>query len=653
MNKQQTLLADTARFPETPGVYLMKDAGGNLLYVGKAVNLRSRVRSYFLSDHADRAQIPGMLRLLDHIDLIVTNTGAEALILEANLIRKHKPKYNIELRDDKHYPYLKVTINEPFPRLLVVRRVERDGAKYYGPYTDVGTMRRVADFAKRIFLLRNCNKNLPLKRAIRPCINYAMKRCGAPCAGKINADDYQRNVGDLERFLKGKRKYLTKELEDRMASASSELRFEEAARLRDQIKLIGEASRPQRVDLTLTDANCDVFGIARGDRDISMAVLHFRDGLLMAAHNFLFKRDKWEISSEGNDSIVTQFYMLEDMEIPEEVIVPDNAGFSQSVLQDWFDMREDTDSTVMPNLIRHPHELQEIGYRRDKHGAGQARNDGGSDNHQHKYERARVHVIIPPKGAKKLLVSMAEKNALAYLLQKAPPNASQDVEDLQKALSLPVAPTVIEAFDISNLGESFAVAGMVQFRGGLPNKSAYRRYKIKSVEGQNDFAMMMEAVSRRLRRLRDDGESFPDLLLIDGGKGQLHAAMEALKDFENPPLIASLAKREEILFSPCLDEPLSLPETHPARRLVERIRDEVHRYAITYHRKVRDKQFSRSALENLPGVGKVRARLLLERFGSMKRLTAADVGEIAGVRGFSEEAAQKLKEALSSLSNSS
>jgi len=621
MNDQHALLDYVSRFPETPGVYLMKDADGNLLYVGKAVNLRSRVRSYFISDHADRAQIPGMLRLLDHIDLIVTNTEAEALILEANLIRKHKPKYNIELRDDKHYPYLKVTVGEPFPRLLVVRRVEHDGAKYYGPYTNVGTMRRMADFAKRIFLLRDCDMNLPQKKAIRPCINYSMKRCGAPCAEKINIDDYRRNVGDLERFLKGKRKDLTKELEDRMALASSELRFEEAARLRDQIRLIGEAARPQRVDLTLTDANCDVFGIARGDRDISMAVLHFRDGLLMAARNFLFKRDKWEFSSEGNDSIVTQFYTLEDMEIPEEIIAPDNAGFSQSVLQEWFDMSADNTGDINNNI----------------------------DNpNQHKNERAKVQVIIPQKGAKKLLVSMAEKNAHAYLLQKSPPSASQDVDDLQKALSLPYAPNVIEAFDISNLGESFAVAGMVQFKGGLPNKSAYRRYKIKTVEGQNDFAMMMEAVSRRLRRLRDEGGAFPDLLLIDGGKGQLHAAMEALKSFENPPLIASLAKREEILFSPCLEEPLSLPEPHPARRLVERIRDEVHRYAIAYHRNVRGKQFTRSALENLPGIGSVRARLLLKRFGSIKRLMEADVGEIAGVRGFSEEAALRLKEALAS-----
>jgi excinuclease ABC subunit C len=258
-------------------------------------------------------------------------------------------------------------------------------------------------------------------------------------------------------------------------------------------------------------------------------------------------------------------------------------------------------------------------------------------------QESRTRVVVPQKGAKRLLISMAEKNAHSYLLQKAPPDALHDIEDLQKALCLPKLPRVIEAFDISNLGESFTVAGMVQFKDGRPNKSAYRKYKIKTVEGQNDFAMMMEAVSRRLKRLEGEGGAFPDLLLIDGGKGQLHAAMEALKDFKDPPLIASLAKQEEILFSPCLKEPLALPQSHPARKLVERVRDEVHRYAITFHRKIRGKQFTRSALEDLPGIGKVRARLLLKRFGSIKRLQEASVGEIAGVQGFSEESAAKLK----------
>jgi len=592
----------------------MKDASGGLLYIGKAVNLRSRVRSYFFDGHADRLQIPGMLRQIDSIDLIVTNTETEALILEANLIRKHKPKYNIELRDDKHYPYLKITTQEPFPRLLVVRRVEKDGAAYFGPYTDVTVMRRMADFAKRIFRLRDCSKKLPLHRAIRPCINYAMKRCSAPCAGNIGADGYRTGVNDLTLFLSGKRNDLVAELEERMAAAAARLQFEDAALCRDQIKLIKDASRLQKVDLILANADCDVFGIARGDRNISLAVLHFRDGLLMAGRNFIVRRDSWDLSSESHDHVVPQFYMLDDIEIPKEVIVPDGAGFSRDVLQEWFDSQY---QQVNPNQQRH--------------------------------YRYHPQVTVPQRGTKRLLMLMAEKNAHTYLLQKAPPDAAQDVEDLQKALNLPRLPRVIEAFDISNLGESFTVAGMVQFKNGLPNKSAYRRYKIKTVEGQNDFAMMMEAVSRRLRRLTDEGAEFPDLLLIDGGKGQLHAAMEALKSFENPPLIASLAKKEEILFSPCLSEPLALPQAHPARKLVERIRDEVHRYAITYHRDIRGKQFSRSSLENLPGIGSVRARLLLKRFGSMKRLAEASIGDIAGVQGFSDESAAKLKEALAKM----
>jgi len=632
----QLLLDRISRFPETPGVYMMKDVSGGLLYIGKAVNLKSRVRSYFSDTHDGRLQIPGMMRQLNSIDLIVTNTEAEALILEANLIRKHKPKYNIELRDDKHYPYLKVTTQEPFPRLLVVRRVEKDGAVYFGPYTDVKVMRRVADFAKRIFRLRDCAKNLPLQRAVRPCINHSMKRCSGPCAGNIGTENYRGGIDDLIRFLKGKRSDLVKELEERMDAASAQLRFEDAALLRDQIRLIRDASRLQQVDLKLADVDCDVFGIVTGDREISLAILHFRDGLLMAGRNFLFKRDRWDLSSESRDHVIPQFYLQEDTEIPKEIIIPDNAGFSQTTLQGWFD---DQYRQNQQNNLAADHPLTSDTTVTNAVGAAAPGRPPPTP---------RTQVTIPQKGTKRLLVLMAEKNAMSYLLQKSPPNANQDIEDLQKVLNLPRIPNVIEAFDISNLGESFTVAGMVQFKNGLPNKSAYRKYKIKTVDGQNDFAMMMEAVTRRLRRLTDEGGEFPDLLLIDGGKGQLGAAMEALKNFGAPPMIASLAKKEEVLFSPHLPEPLALPPAHPARKLVERIRDEVHRYAVSYHRNIRGKQFTRSSLENLPGIGKVRAGLLLKRFGSIKRLTEASAGEIAGVRGFTEESAAKLKEVLNS-----
>ncbi len=598
---EQNIFDQLSRFPESPGVYIMKDESDKVLYIGKAINLRNRVRSYFSDSHEDRAHIPVMLQKLDHIDWIATNNETEALILEANLIRTHQPNYNVKLRDDSHFPYLKVTVNEPFPRLLVVRKVEKDGARYFGPYTDVRSMRRLVAFAKRIFRLRDCSKKLPLAKQIRPCINYSMTRCSGPCDKKVSEETYRNNVSDLIRFLSGKRNDLIRDLSRSMEKASEEYRFEDAAILRDQIQLIKDASKLQQVDLKLADTDCDVFGIAQGNRTIGLAVLHFRDSLLISSRNYLFKRTTWEFSNTSHDNILLQFYQDQQDNPPPEVLLPENGGFEQQVLQAWFDQQYSSKTTIQ----------------------------------------------IPQKGTKKILVGMAEKNALLYMVQKAPVSAIDDITDLQKVLCLPKIPEVIEAFDISNLGDSFTVAGMVQFRGGMPNKSGYRRYKIKTVDGQNDFAMMMEVVTRRLRRLQEENHPFPDLLLIDGGPGQLSSALDAIKQFQNPPFVASLAEREEILYSPCVSEPIRLPSTHPARRLVERIRDEVHRYAITYHRKIRGKQFGRSTLEDVEGIGKKSAQMLLKKFGSLERLKNATIEEIAEISGFSEKKARKLKEILS------
>ena len=600
LEHREGLLGQVARFPENPGVYIMKDGTGLPIYIGKAVNLRSRVRSYFFDTHADRAQIPLMLERLEKIDWIATNTEAEALILEANLIGRHRPPYNIDLRDDKHYPYLKVTQQEPFPRLLVVRRVEKDGARYFGPYTDVSSMRRLVVFAKRIFKLCDCTQGWRAGKLVRPCLNYSMHRCSGACAGKISPEAYRAQVDDLVRFLSGRRNHLLRDLELRMEKASTDLRFEDAALLRDQVRLIRDASRLQQVDLKLSDVNCDVFGLAEAERHSCLAVLLFREGLLISSRHFLFKRSLWDLPTTSHDSVILQFYQERSLDPPPEIVLPEDKGFSTEALAQGL--------------------------------SGQF--DG------------RIDVHVAQKGIKRQLVAMAEKNARLQLAQKIPPSADEDCADLQKALHLPRLPETIEAFDISNLGEAFAVAGMVQFKSGVANKSGYRRFKIKTVDGQNDFAMMMEAVSRRLTRLRDEGQKFPDLLLIDGGKGQLSAAMAALASFENPPQIASLAKKEETLFSPFLDEPLTLPVMHPARRLVERIRNEVHRYAIGYHRKVRGKQFSRSGIEDVPGIGQAKAKLLLKTFGSVKRLKATPPEDIANVPGFTLEKALKLKEAL-------
>ncbi len=599
MNRRE-LLESINGFPREPGVYIMKDAAGRILYIGKAVNLRSRVKSYFLDGHEDRPQIPVMLSRLSTVEWIATANETEALILEANLVRQNKPRYNVELKDDKHYPYLKVTVNEPFPRLYVTRRVVKDGARYFGPYTDVRAMRNVMALAKRIFKIRDCRKRLPLKQPIRPCINYAIGRCSGACGAKISQEDYFENVRMLLRFLRGQRTGIVSELKERMEKAAESLQYEKAAAIRDQLRLITQSPRLQQVDLRAPDADTDVFGIYRGDRHMCLCVLSFREGLLLNRRHFLFRRQSWDIAGEDPEMLVTQYYANAVEEPPRELLLPLSGNFNQQLLERWLE--------------------SETG--------------------------RRVAVLVPQKGVKTQLVAMAEKNARLYSMQNVAPNAEADLKDLRAALNLPRLPEIIEAFDISNLGESFTVAGMVRFTGGAPDKAHYRRYKIKTVEGQNDFAMMMEAVERRLRRLSKEGRDFPDLLLIDGGKGQLNAAIEALRGFDDPPMIASLAKQEEILFSPFTADPVRLPENHPARRLVQRIRDEVHRWAITYHRNLRGKQFKRSTLQDIPGLGPKKAAALLRHFGSATAVKKASVEEIAQAPGFGPESAKKLKDTL-------
>lgn len=600
MNRNE-IRESLSRFPRSPGVYLMKDAADRILYIGKAVNLRSRVRSYFVDTHADRVQIPTMLRKVDHIDWIATTNEEEALILEANLVREHKPPYNVDLKDDKRYPYLKVTVNEPFPRLLVARRVRRDGAKYFGPYTDVATMRRMATHAKRVLKIRDCAKKLPLRKPIRPCINYSIGRCSGACGAKITEEAYRENVNLLLELLRGRNDEVVARLERRMHEASERLAFEEAASLRDQIELLRRGPRLQRVDLLAADADTDVFGVHEGDRHICLCVLSFRRGLLMSKRHFLIKRAVWSVTRGSADAVVLQYYQEKADDPPREVILPSGAEFDVALLEHWFAAQLDR----------------------------------------------KVVTTVPRRGRKAELVRMAERNARLYLAQKAPASAEDDIRDMQRILMLPRLPEVIEAFDISNLGGSFAVAGMVRYVDGVPHKAGYRRYKIRTVEGQDDFAMMMEVVSRRLERLEREGKPFPDLLLIDGGKGQLSAAARPLRRFDPPPMIVSLAKREETLHSPFVELPVRLPASHPVRRLAERIRDDVHRFAVTYHRTIRDKQFRGSSLEKVPGIGASRARALLRTFGSVKRIREATVEELVARGGIPERVARNVHAILS------
>jgi excinuclease ABC subunit C len=601
----QNIIASINTFPETPGVYLMKDEVNNIIYIGKASNLKNRVRSYFLDKHEDRPQIPFMLSKLHHIDWIVTRNETEAIILEANLIRKHKPKFNIELKDDKHFPYIKVTINEKYPRILIVRKIEDDGAKYFGPYTDVRAMRRLVNFSKKIFKIRDCNKNLPLKKNLRPCINFNIGICSGICAEKISISDYYSKTQMLIQFLSGKRKNLLENLRQQMKKASEDLRFEEAALLRDQINLIENASNMQKVDLNSPDFDCDVFGFYKSEKDISLAVLKVLEGLLISCNRFIFKQNDLDDQSFYVEGIILQYY-LEKNELPaKEVLVSKDVNVNVDVMNDVFKRK-------------------------------------GWNN---------VNVIIPVKGDKRKLCEMAEKNARLYLIQKISVNIDIDLNELKNILYLPKIPKIIEAFDISNLGQSYAVASMVRFKNQTPDKSGYRRYKIKTIEGQNDFAMINEVVSRRLLRQKEENKAFADLYLIDGGLGQLHAAIDACKVVENPPMIISIAKKEETIFSPYCNSPIRLDSSHPVRRFLERIRDEAHRFAISYHRTLRGKTLTISALESIPGIGKKTIINILKHFGSLKRTKEADVEEISKVKGISKEKAKEIKAFLEKFSN--
>ena len=469
-----SILESVERFPRNPGVYIMKDYADTPIYIGKAVDLKNRVRSYFFDTHADRPHITVMLQRLHHIEWIVTNSETEALILEANLIRKHKPHFNIDLKDDKHYPYLKITVNEPFPRVLVVRRIEQDAALYFGPYTDARALHNLVHYARRIFRIRDCKRTLPLARPVRPCVNFAIGRCSGACAMKISQTQYCLGVEAFIQFLKGRRRECGRQLRALMQQASAETRFEEAALLRDQIRLIENASMAQKADLAAPDIDCDVLGIYKGDRSLCLAILHFREGLLLAVRQFVIERQAWEIAGADREAALLQYYAQPQREAPPLLCIPEGEGFDAALIEQWF-LRE---------------------------------------------RSAEVRVVAPQKGEKKRLMEMAEKNARLYLMQKLPPRPLEDISDLQGLLGLPRLPRVIEAFDISNIGGAFSVAGMVHFVDGVAEKSQYRRYKIKTIEGPNDFAMMMEAVSRRLSRLRKEGRVFPDCLLIDGGVGQ-------------------------------------------------------------------------------------------------------------------------------------
>jgi len=577
--------------PDKPGVYLMKDDQGRIIYVGKAVLLTNRVRSYFQSSRNHSAKVQAMVARIADLEYIVTGSEVEALILECNLIKKHRPKYNISLRDDKTYPYIKVTAQEEFPRLYVTRRVQKDGARYFGPYTNAGSVHEVIQLMRKLFPLRSCRT----LTARRPCLEYHIKRCLAPCASMVDSAVYQGMIKEVCLLLEGRSDTVIRSLKKRMEVAAENLEFELAAKLRDQLAAVEQVRRKQNIVTGAGDQ--DVIGLARSALGTCAQVFFIRSGNMVGRDHFLLAGSE----QEDDDAVLTAFmkqYYNQASFVPKEVLLP-LAINEQELLADW---------------------LSQL-------------------------KGSRVAVEVPKRGTKKEIVRMAGDNAAIVLSEqeaKIKAHSAQTLEaiaDLGRYLGLAVVPERMECFDISHIQGAETVASMVVFDGGMPKKEDYRRYKLQTVEGKpDDFKSMQEVVGRRYA---DASQPIPDLIIIDGGKGQLSSALQIIRGsgLTDVPVIG-LAKEFEHIFREGDSEPLILPRHSQALYLIQRIRDEAHRFAITYHRKLRSKRNMASILDHVAGIGAARRKALWDAFGTLAKIKAATVEELAAVPSMTIPAAQ-------------
>jgi excinuclease ABC subunit C len=595
----ESILEKIPHLPESPGVYLWRDREGTVLYVGKAKRLRSRVRSYVAQDHVESVKTRALMLGAANLETIVVPTEAEALILEANLIKEYHPKYNIALRDDKSYPYIKVTVSEPFPRVWVTRHLQDDGSRYFGPYTDVGAMRRALNVVKRIFTVRSCNFDMPRQMPERPCLDYYIKRCKAPCILAQTQGEYKAMIDEVLVFLEGRTDEVARRVRDRMNLAVESLDFERAAELRDALRHLEQMSEPTAV-LSIEGGDRDVIGYARDGDDAAIALMRIRGGKLLAReHQFL------ENVEDETDAAVLEAYLagsylpLEDRAA--ELLVP-------------FDPEE--------------RELVESSLQRSK-----------------------IHT--PQRGPRRELVDLATQNArhlleeLRLTGEEAEERAGDPIYELQRQLGLQKVPRALVCFDISHAQGTDTVASCVWFQNGRPYRAEYRKFKIKTVEGIDDFASMNEIVTRYFTRRIEEEKPLPDLVVIDGGKGQLNAAHAALSalGLAAMPMI-SLAKREEEIFMIGRSESLRLSRRSPALRVLQQARDEAHRFAITFQRKRRAMRTVTSELMKVPGIGDAKRRALLEAFGSLQGVREAPVEAIAALPGFGRKTADRIVAAL-------
>ncbi len=573
--------------PVRPGVYLFKDASGRILYVGKARVLRDRVRSYFQAGRPHDPRLLAMISEIDDLDLVLTDTEMEALALENNLIKRHKPHYNVLLRDDKNHPYLKLTLAEEYPRIYVVRRSAEDGNAYGGPYIPARLGRQTASLVHRLFGIRSCKETLNGRRP-RPCLQHQIGRCVAPCVATVcTPERYRRACDDARLFLEGRTDDVVKRMKETMAAAAREERYEEAARLRDQIRTLERLDTPQKITTTDLEER-DLFGVfVEGDR-AALQVFAVRDGKVVSRDAYLVEG---LAEPEAFLSQALQQYYAQGRYVPREILLSEEPR-DRDLLEAWLAARRGTS----------------------------------------------VRIRIPQRGEKVRLLDLVMRNArLAFELEwKHPRSQAEEIlRALQDVLDLDVEPRRIECFDISNIQGSDVVASLVTFVDGLPRKSDYRTFRVKGLSGApDDFASMREVVGRRYRRVLEEGQDLPDLVLIDGGKGQLGAALQALEELGlGGQPVASLAKKEELIFVPSREAPIALPFSSPVLQLVQRVRDEAHRFAVTFHRKTRSKRTLQSELDVIAGVGPTKRRKLLSRFGSVKGVRGASLEELATAVG--------------------
>jgi excinuclease ABC subunit C len=589
-----------AHLPDQAGVYLFKDRSGEIVYIGKAARLADRVRSYFLksTDHTPKTAL--LVSQIADLETMVTRSELEALILESNLVKRHRPPFNVVLRDDKQYPYLRLPVKDNFPRLSIVRRVKKDGALYYGPYTPAGALRETLKVIKKVFPLATCTIDIDGK-AERACIEFEIKRCMAPCTGHQTREDYHRIVRQVRQFLEGHDRELVDELRTQMAAAADREEFEEAARLRDRIFKIERTLERQRITQTAS-IDQDVVGIARHGASVDLQLLFVRGGLLIGRKDFFWLHSADATDEELVRSAVEQFYN-KDGQPPRELLIPVDIPDAALVARWLSDKRGET-----------------------------------------------VRVLAPERGTKHQLVLLAEENAAAALADHLRDEEldRQAGDELQRVLHLEPVPRRIEGFDISNTMGNQSVASMVVWEDGRMKTSDYRRFKIATVQGANDFASMHEVVTRRYGGMED--LACPDLVLIDGGLGQLASARAALKEVGEPRLaIIGLAKakgeKDERVYLPGRKNPIVLRANSPATHLLQRIRDEAHRFAVTFHRKLRSKTLVTSQLDQIIGIGSITRMKLLKRFGSLANLAQASE-EALREAGLSERVVQQLRREL-------